>query len=498
MELKFEKTAISCLDAALRDIRCSEQTQEIKLPDGMPDIGRILGAWGQGILRGKEWRSDSISFHGGMLVWVLYAPEDGGEVQCIDGWIPFQMGWDLPENVPEGQIRIQFLPRFVDARNVSPRKIMVRTGVGALAEAFVPKSAEVFAQDAPQQDVELLRSTYPMRLYKEAGEKAFPMEEELTVPDSVPRPEKILYYRMHPKLLDKKVLNSKVVFRGNGNLHVLYRSEEGQLHSWDFDVPFSQFAQLEGEHSADAQADVALSPTSLELEMDDEGHLRLKGGMTAQYVITDKELVQLVEDAYSPRRELEIRTEEFLVPGVLENRRENLYGEQTAQADANIAVDVDFLPDFPRQRRQEGAVELEMPGTFQVLYYGEDGQLHSTSARWEGRHRIPVDDNTALTAVPMAAEVTANPGNRQITMKAEIPLEMTATARQSIPMVTGLDLGEPKQQDPGRPTLVLRRADDSSLWDIAKGAGSTMEAIRKANGLEEDPTPGQMLLIPVP
>ena len=43
---------------------------------------------GQTILRGKEWRSDSVSFSGGMMVWILYAPEDGSEERCIDGWIP--------------------------------------------------------------------------------------------------------------------------------------------------------------------------------------------------------------------------------------------------------------------------------------------------------------------------------------------------------------------------------------------------------------------------
>ena len=36
---------------------------------------------------------------GGMMVWVLYAPEDGSPERCIEGWIPFQMRWDLPEEL---------------------------------------------------------------------------------------------------------------------------------------------------------------------------------------------------------------------------------------------------------------------------------------------------------------------------------------------------------------------------------------------------------------
>lgn len=498
MELQFQKSNISCLDAAVREIQNSEQTQEIKLPDGMPDIGRILAAWGQVILRGKEWRSDSISFSGGLMVWVLYAPEDGSAERCIDAWIPFQMKWDLPDGTPEGTIRIQCLPRFVDARSVSARKIMVRAGMAAMAEAFAPMECELYSPDNLSADVELLRSTYPVRLPKEAGEKTFLVDEDLTLPDSAPQPEKLIYYRINPKLSDRKVLSNKVVFRGNANLHTLYRSEEGQLHSWDFELPFSQYAELTGEHGTDAQADIALSPTSLELELDDEGHLRLKCGIVAQYLITDKQLLELIEDAYSPNRELAIQTENLELPAVLENRRENLYGEQTIPAEANLAADVSFLPDFPRQRRTQNGVEMEIPGIFQVLYYGEDGVLHSGTARWEGQQSLNADENSRITAVPMSPEEPqAVLGSGSITARTDLPMEMTTTARQSIPMVTGVNLGDQRQPDPNRPTLILRRAGEKRLWDIAKTSGSTMEAIRRANNLQDEPAPNQMLLIPV-
>ena len=64
-------------------------------------------------------------------------------------------------------------------------------------------------------------------------------------------------------------------------------------------------------------------------------------------------------------------------------------------------------------------------------------------------------------------------------------------------MVTGLTLGEVQEPDPGRPSLILYRAGKTRLWDIAKQNGSTVEAIRKANGIAEEPEPGRMLLIPV-
>lgn len=498
MELQFNKSACSCLDAAVREVRNTELTQEIRLSDGMPDIGHILCAWGQIVQRGKEWRSDSISFSGGMMVWILYAPEDGSREQCIEGWIPFQMSWDLPEAAGEGRIRICCLPRFVDARSISARKIMVRAGAAALAEAFVPMEAEVFAPEAVEEGVELLRSRYPVRMPMEAGEKTFLMDEDLELPGSMPKPEKVVSFRMNPRLTEKRVLGNKLVFRGNGNLHLLYWGEDGQLRGWDFELPFSQFAQLDGEFGSDAQGDLILSPTSLELELNEDGRLRFKGGMVGQYLITDKQMLEVIEDAYSPRREVQLQTRMLEFPAVLESRRENLYGEQTLPAEAGNMVDVQFLPDFPRQRPAEQGMTLEVPGMFQTLYYGQDGVLRSGTARWEGRQEIAADENSRVLAVPMGTEAPQGVmGAGQITLSGEVPMELTTVTRQQLPMVTGVELGELRSADPGRPSLILRRAGDARLWDIAKASGSTVDAIRRINSIQEEPAPGQMLLIPV-
>ena len=497
MEVKFKKSVFSCLHTPLRETRNTEQTQELKLPDTMPDIGHILAAWGQPVLRSKEWNGDYAAFSGGMMVWVLYKPEDGSEEQCLETWIPIQMKWPLPEGAREGALRILCLPRQVDARTVSARKMMIRAGMGVLAEAFSPMECEYYPPDSDVEGLEQLRTAYPVRIPTEAGEKVFQIDEELTLPDSAPLPERILSYRMQPKLTDKKILGSKIVFRGNGNLHVLYRSEEGQLHSRDFALPFSQYAELSQEHGTDAAVDVMLTPTGVEAELDQEGHMHLKSSIASQFLIIDKQLIDVVEDVYSPGREVEMDTTELEIPAVLERRSENLYGEQNISAEGTRVVDVSFQPDFPRQMRREDGVELTFPGTFQVLYYDGDGALRSGTARWDGSAYLKADEHVRITGIPEMAELQASANGSQIQMKADFPVEIITTADQKIPMVSAARTGELLPVNPNRPTLILRRAGESRLWDIAKATGSTMEGIRRVNNLQNEPSPQQMLLIPI-
>ena len=58
------------MQPVVQDTQVQEQTQEVRVSDGMPDIGSILCSWGQVILRSKEWDGDTITINGGTMVWV--------------------------------------------------------------------------------------------------------------------------------------------------------------------------------------------------------------------------------------------------------------------------------------------------------------------------------------------------------------------------------------------------------------------------------------------
>ena len=246
MEMQFERTAVDYLQRLAGQHRCQEQTLEVRLVDGMPDIGRVLGAWGQVIVRSKEWNSDNMAVACGVMVWVLYTPEDGSGVRSVEAWLPFSVKWELPDTRYDGKILASCLLKGVDARSTSARKLMVRANISALGEAYIQGQGQVAVPANVPENVELLSATYPILLPKEAGEKAFLLEEQLTLPEERPRIDKLLYYCLQPQIDDQKVMGDKVVFRGSALLHMLCRGEDGSLFSYDYELPFSQYADLDG------------------------------------------------------------------------------------------------------------------------------------------------------------------------------------------------------------------------------------------------------------
>lgn len=496
MQLQFSKTAIQCLGTALQDVRTAESTQELRLTDGMPDIGRVLTTWGQIQLRSKEWQGSSVMITGGVMTWTLYAPEDGTEPRSVEAWLPFQMRWELPESDREGTLRVQPFLRFADSRSLSSRKMMIRAGVSVQIQGLYPMEQEISTSGELPEDVQVLTNTYPLRLPVESGEKTFLMDEELMLPESGTGAEKLLGIMVTPDISEKKVLTNRIVFKGMLNVHLAYRDADGKVHSRNLPMAFSQLTELDRNYSTDAQTDIRMAVTSLEADLD-QGKLRLKCGLTAQYLVDDRHLLELVQDAYSPIRQVKVDSCEVKLPVILEDRTEFMTAEQTVAGQHGQSADMVFLPEFPRVHQLEGSVEMEFPGMFQGLVYDENNALQGISSRWEGKLSLNAHENSRIQAAMTGGDVQPMTSADGMILSAPLSVGMRTVADQEISMVNALELGELQEPDPTRPSLILRNAGGESLWELAKSSGSTVAAISAANGLSGEPMAEQMLLIPV-
>lgn len=495
MEFQFQETGCEYLRSLVCETVNTEQTQEVRLPEAMPDVGRVLAAWGQPLVRSKEWRSNAVGVSGGVMAWVLYAPEDSSGPRSLEAWLPFQLRWDLPDSQRDGILRIGCQLTGMDARSLSARKLMLRAQIGLWVEALEPAAAAMFAPEQVPGDLQLLEKTFPVTLAREAGEKTFSLDEEFPLPSDWVGPEKLIRYSLHPELTDWKLLGNKGVFRGTVLGHALVRCRDGQLRDWDFEVPFSQYGELDREYGEGAQLAVEPNVTNLEMELSENGMLRLKAGLVGQYLVYDRVPVRAVTDAYSTNREVRQEITVLRLPAVLDMGTALVTAEKDLGPEEGNLLDLSFGPACPRDYREGEGWQLELTGSFQTLEEKPEGSLRGETVRWEGNSVLNGDREAQLWA---QCRVSGRPKRTGGTLRCDMQLCHRVTADTDIPMVSSLFLGEEKTPDPNRPSLVVRRAGEASLWELAKTAGTTVSAIRDANGLAGEPEPDQMLLIPVP
>lgn len=491
MEIKFNETQCEHLRSFTDQVLTREETMEIRLPEGMPDIGRVLGCWGQSVIRSKQWRGGGMQVSGGVMVWVLYQPENGEEPQSVEGWVPFQEKWEFEDDGRDGFVWVHPVVRTLDARSVSPRKLMVRVNISTQGRALQNCRQILYQPDHTAEDVQFLRRNYPMELPTQCGEKLVQLDEELALPEEFANSQKLLYYSLVPTVTEQKLVGNRLVFRGVCAVRLLCQAA-GKVKGWDGTVDFSQFADLDRDCSPAGEGEILPVMTDLELTLS-EGRLRLKAAMAAQYILWDRVMVELVEDAYSPRRAVEPVFSQIQLPARLDKHRESVTLEQSVRCDMGELADCSVLWEHPQFRGNSGSIGISC----QMLYYDPEGRLQSTSARLEQNLTAQADPDAAVEIRSVSPDRCAvRTDGETVTLTQPVELEYTVRNTGPMQMITGLELGELQEPDPGRPSLILRRCRED-LWSLAKASGSTVEAIRSANGLEGEPEPSRMLLIPI-
>lgn len=498
MEIQFNKVVIPCLHNILQDVKDQEKTQEIRLPDDLPDIGRVIMSWGQVLLRGKEWRGDAVGLNCGVMAWVLYEPEQGGAPQCIDLWLPIQMNWNIEKADHDGMITFHPLLRSIDARSVSARKLVVRAGISVRATACIPGEISVLTPDSLPEDIQVLNDEYMTRIPKEMGEKTFVSEESLELPSDMPKPASLISYSVYPAVTEQKILGDKLIFRGTNGLHLVYLSVDGQVCSWDFSIPYSQYSQLDREYGVDTESEITAVVTVLELDLEGDGQIHWKIGVSAQYTIYDRETLSVASDAYSNSCEVTTRVEALQFPSVLSTNAVTVSPEVKVDLAISECAEAMFYPQHPKICVDDGQVQIELNGQFQVVGYDSGGRFCSSSKRWEYVYSLDAHPTVKqLAQVLPAGRVVPVFTGEGIELRSQLSMVLTSLAGKGIPMITQMQIGSAKQKDVSRPSLIIKPSEGKSLWEHAKECGSTVDAIRKANALQNNDTQMQMLLIPI-
>lgn len=488
--MEFSKSVIPCLRQFLCQTGNHEVTQELRLGEEMPDAGKVLGCWGQLLARGKQWRDRSVSFTGGCTVWVLYEPEDHSQPYMVEGYVPVQLQWDLPEQKENGDICVALRFAGLDARIVTPRKLMLRANIGSQVRVYVPDQVESYSWKNVPEDVQLLEKTYPVTLLRYAGEKIASPEEQFSLPSA----RKILCCCMNPKVTESRLSGGRLLIKGVGKLQLLCQGQDEKLFTADFDLPFSQLADVDPEFIEQGMADVVVCTTALEPELMEDGQLRVRADLVCQYGVYQRKELSYVEDAYSTLHDLSPVKEQLRLPVLLDQSRELVSAEINWEEDNADVVNSRLLTGFPQLRHQEDGMVMEMTGICQVLYYDRDGNLHSSNLPWTNTIPLAASDNCRICTSVTDGDA---PCVKHGSVTANLELQELCMVGDEKTVVTGFQIGDEKRPDPTRPTLILRRAGNRDLWELAKAYGSTVDAIVNVNGLTDGPMEDAFLLIPV-
>lgn len=501
MEVNFHEQMMNYLGENTLEPIYQEEVSEIMIPDSMPQVGEIVSCSGYICVQTKDADSSAVSVGGMIKACVLYQPADKGNLQKIEKEIAFTVKKEISELDPEHCVFYQGWVRRIDAKILGNSKLLIRANIGSIFTVYFPASFAVYTPLDKPKSLQLLKRSYELMLPSLCGEKEFQINEEAMLPQSATGINEILQSSAVFKVEETKAVGDKAVFKGKILLHFLYTSATGSLHVFDTELPFSQYAELNGESE---DGDVRISILKLKFEAETDGQeesKRLFIGISAlaQAVVYEKQYIDLFEDAYVTRGSLKAQWQDIKVQAKLDSQNISNGGEVSVPATTEKVIDATVYTDAPMLRRDADKLKVIMPVTANVIYLDTDGVIKGKESKGEIIYDNLLAQNASCVVTGAIYEQPVCLASYDtITVRMNVHVTLDSYMGSHLHTIKSADIEPAEKKPKNRPSLIARKVGSEAVWDIAKNYGSTVEAICEANGLTAGVVQeGTILLIPM-
>ena len=303
MELELDRTQRSGYEAVLDTTVCREETLESIVPDACPDILRICDTEGVVCLRDKVLQDGRVELSGSVRAALLYLPDGEEGIRRMEVELPFSCTLEHPALTP--LCRVVALPRVqgADARLINPRKVLVRVDLAFCVQVYAPVEDDICSGVlAPEEaGVQQMSEQCDACTTVCVQEKPFTFSDEISLSGSKPEAEELLKCRAALRCSESKVIGNKLIFKGESQLQMLYRSSAGGLCTAEYELPFSQIMEVSGVGES-AECDLSFTLTGASCSLDPGGDGRTVSvslEALSQSVVRESRMLEVLSDAYS-------------------------------------------------------------------------------------------------------------------------------------------------------------------------------------------------------
>lgn len=500
MELVFQEHQMEYLEQLLYETVTQEETTEMIVPDSFPDVNRVVDSFGTVLIREKEVTPGSVTLSGGVKAGVLFVPEGSQGPQLLEAYLPFTVRKEHDSISQDARVQCMCRIKEIDARMLNSRKVLIRVSLSCRVAAYGKRQALLYDMEQPDESICLKRTTVPMTVAMETGEKTFTINDELDLPEGTPAVDRVLKALYRVELTDQKMIGNKAVFKGNLHIHTMYQGMDGSCNVHEGELPFSQYVEM-GRDLDDYDVAIDVGFTGAELEPDGQmecHRLLVAMNLLVQCTVTGTESVTYIEDGYGLTQALEPQWQTEKMTGQLdvEEFRDTL--QASLAVPAKSVVDVWAYADDVVQQRNGERASLQFGVCCNVLYYDENDDLQGKIVRANKTVDMALSSSAFCRPSTQISGAVSCKAGSDAEVKCPVVMRAACFAQQEFRGIRGGEL-QPLTPEPDRPSVILRLVgQEESLWSVAKSYRTTVSNIMQANDLTAEQLSGQqMLLIPM-
>lgn len=507
MEISIKNDNLSVCSAVCRIKNDFSTECDVIVPDSKPDIERILQLSANVKVTSCETQNDRVIVSGTVKFNILYlADNEEKSVKSIDASCVFSNLFQH-SGIREGMITIA----DIDVGNLSfnianCRKLTVKAVLCGKVKVYSCRDVELISSiDGACTKKKTLSST----IICANTESRTNISDSFELSNSKQSIKELL--KTDSKITDSdiKIIDDKVIIKGNISVTTLYITESG-IDFVENELPFANVIDAPGiRPDMTAQYDAKIEEINSNVSEDANGDLRIidiSADLFFRIIARTTLQAECITDAYIPHSALDCKKSTIEVSGVEHTHNNEInFKELIALPETASSIDTVYRvlarPFIENCVMEEGKVKITGYSEIYILYLSKDVNTPVYS------HKENVDfsysfDSQDCSLVPMAdcklrsVSYTLS-GDRSVEIRGCIDVTTQCMRFEETEVVYSAQEIEytPKK----RPSIIISYANgESSLWNIAKEYNIASEDILLANGIEseEEIKEGCALIIP--
>lgn len=506
MEEKILKTSVFTNDTAFNETAEQPIDVDFTLPDYCPDISKIFKCRAVSRISSKSMNGKNITVDGSVSITVLYCDADG-QLCSYEYQYPFSKNLEMSEECAGGNLCVRSKCEYINCRAVTGRKIDIHGAVGISVRVFKRRSTDIIS-DIDDCTIEQRRGTAPATVPMGYAEKYLMVEEEISIGQGQPPVGRILRYDAKPCIRENKIINDKIVVKGDMSVWILYCPDSGdEPQSVKTVIPFSQIVDMEGVTDScecETKSDVAF----LEIKpRNSDGEIKCFA-LTSKLLLTSEAFcrndIAVILDAFSRKYRADMTRNNITFEQICDSISETYHCKKNIELDEPILEVCDLWCDMQsvNTKFENGAMIISGTVVACLISGGEQGSAYCEKPiDFEYKYPLKQDMdmlrcNPEIDIVSCGYTITAPAA---LELRIDLGINAAIYECRNMPLITDIKIDESKLCDrtANCAMTIYFAGENECVWDIAKQYNASVDEIMKINELSDECMPeGKMILIP--
>ncbi len=504
--MEIEKKTIKLCGGLCTASFKADADSDIIVPDTKPDVLKIIGAAATLVIKEKYAQKGKVTLSGVVYYRIIYEGEnDTMAARSIEYTAPFSHQHEIACIDDNSEFYALPVSSSVKTTVVNSRKISVHS-------VFDIKVSSACADEKTL--VTSLDDSMPSRSKTiKYTNKVISKEEDIELSEMIDFPNNaadILAVNATVNRNDIKVVNNKIVVKGEVVLKIVYITTDNVIDEFNYNSEFSDVLDVLGiqpEMMTNVVLAVKECNAKLAENMGGEAVPLTVKIVAAAYIDAYESAEETgIYDAYSPEMNIETTYEDigYLTLLADETKQSNVSDFlETNGAVENIFDTRAVCTVRSQNYNAEGDITIEAVISASVIC-SENGRLSTVKKDIPVTFKFDAQKGLAdiqiVPYLPVSGISYAQKGERQIELKIPVMCEVLVFAKSSDKLLSDVSTENAAKIDKtNQPSLIIYFVKEGdTLWNIAKKYNVLVEDIARINGIENENVimPGDKLIIP--